>query len=314
MSAIVATSLIKAGSMGADTNKTKAETNTTSSTPTVTKTELVESKGIKAKVKAETKKTDSNSFDLNDFVKNKLIRNKSVKVLNIRKVGEKPLKGHGEWKAYLLLIDTQIGKRKQTFPEIIFVNAKDSLVTMSLLDGKSGDDIGRNLKPAMPESYYDKEHLILGKADAPNKIVVFSDPQCPFCKSYIPKLKKDVEKNPDKLAVYYYHMPLTRIHPASKTIVKVMEYLQKQGKVEDALKLYYLRVNPREKREKKILKAINKQFGLNISQKDINTPEIKKALEDDMQKAIDMMVKGTPTVFFNGKFDRSRVKYRDVLK
>jgi protein-disulfide isomerase len=200
------------------------------------------------------------------------------------------------------------------FPETIFVNEDDNLVTMSLLDMKTGDDIGKNLRPALPDSYYDKEHLILGNPDAKDKLVVFSDPQCPFCKSFMPKLIKDVEANPDKLAVYYYHMPLTRIHPASETIVRVMEHLQKQGKKDEALKLYNLKINPRERNEKKILDAINKQFNLNITQKDINTPEVKKAIADDMNKAGRMMVKGTPTVFFNGEFDRSRLEYKKALK
>jgi len=54
-----------------------------------------------------------------------------------------------------------------------------------------------------------------------------------FAKIIFQKSLKDVKANPDKLALYYYHMPLLRIHPASNTITKVMEHLQSQGKTED---------------------------------------------------------------------------------
>ena len=254
------------------------------------------------------------SFNLEQFVKTKLIKNRSVKVLGVRTIGEKALKEHGDWKAYMILIDTKIGGKKQTFPETLLVNEKDGVVALSLLDAKSGKDIAREISPDLPESYYDKKHLILGNPNAKNKVVVFSDPQCPFCKDFMPKIIKDVKNNPDKIALYYYHMPLLRLHPASKTITKAMEYLQQQGKTEDALKLYNLKINSREKNEKKILDAINKQFNMNLTLEQINSKEVKDALADDKEKATQMMVRGTPTVYFNGKFDRSRNEYKKALK
>jgi protein-disulfide isomerase len=254
------------------------------------------------------------AFDVENFVKSKLIRNKSVKVDKVRVLSKENLKGREDWQVYMILIDAKIGKRTQTFPEILLVNEKDKLVTMSLLDMDSGDDIAKNLKPKLSESYYDKKHLILGNPDAPNKVVVFSDPQCPFCKEYMPKIIKDVKANPDKLALYYYHMPLLRIHPASGTITKVMEHLQSQGKTEEALSMYKLKVSPRERNEKKILAQIKKQFNIELTPKDINTKEIKEALKFDEQKATEMMVRGTPTVYFNGEYDKSRMKYKEVIK
>ncbi len=262
----------------------------------------------------QTPEKKVNKFNLEKFVKEKLVKNRSVKIEGVRVLSEKKLEGHGDWKVYMILIDAKIGSKTQVFPETLLVNEKDKLVAMSLLDMETGNDITKNMKPDLPESYYDKKHLILGNPDAPNKVVVFSDPQCPFCKDYLPKIIKDVKAHPDKLALYYYHMPLLRIHPASKTITKVMEYLQSQGKTEDALKMYDLKINPREKNEKKILEAIKKQFNIEIDPKDINTEEIKKALEEDNKKATEVMVNGTPTVYFNGKFDRSRTKYKEAIK
>jgi protein-disulfide isomerase len=197
---------------------------------------------------------------------------------------------------------------------MVFINTKENLAAMSLIDMKTGRDLRDSIKPEMPASFYDKKHLVAGNPDAPNKIVVFSDPQCPFCIGYLPGLLKNVKAHPDKVALYYYHMPLLRLHPVSDTLTKVMEYLQGQGRAEEAMKMYSLKINPGEKNEKKILAAVKKQLGIDVSPEQINTPEIKASIKEDMKKASSMMVRGTPTVYFNGKYDASRDAYKKVLK
>ena len=153
-----------------------------------------------------------------------------------------------------------------------------------------------------------------GKADAPHKIVVFSDPQCPFCLDYMPGLLKDVRAHPDKVALYYYHMPLVRLHPVSEVLARVMEHLQSQGKSDEAMKLYQLKIDPRLTDEKKILAAIKQQLGIDLKPEDIDKPEYKKAVQEDMKKAASMMVRGTPTVYFDGKYDAGRNEYKKYLK
>ena len=253
-------------------------------------------------------------FNLENFVRHTLVQNPRIKVEKVTKIAEQPLAGRPDWKAYMFTMDLSAGKRKQRVPEMVFINNKDQLAAVSLIDMKTGRDLRNEIKPTLPASFYDKKHLVAGHADAPHKIVVFSDPQCPFCIGYVPGLLKDVRAHPDKLALYYYHMPLERLHPVSKTLTKAMEYLQSQGRADEAMKFYQLKMNLRQTDEKKILAEVKKQLGIDLKPEDIDKPEYKKAVEEDMKKAASMMVRGTPTVYFDGKYDAGRSEYKKYLK
>ncbi len=253
-------------------------------------------------------------FNLENFVRHTLVQNPRIKVEKVTKIAEQPLEGRPDWKAYMFTMDLAVGKKKQQVPEMVFVNSKDQLAAMSLIDMKTGRDLRNEIKPTMPADFYDKRHLVAGKADAPHKIVVFSDPQCPFCLNYMPGLLKDVRAHPDKVALYYYHMPLVSLHPVSEVLTRVMEHLQSQGKTDEAMKLYQLKIDPRLTDEKKILATIKQQLGIDLKPEDIDKPEYKKAVREDMKKAASMMVRGTPTVYFDGKYDAGRSEYKKYLK
>ena len=253
-------------------------------------------------------------FNLENFVRHTLVRNPQIKVEKINEISHQPIPGRSGWFAYMFTMDLSVGNRKQQIPEIVFVNPKEELAAMSLIDLKTGQALRNTIKPKMPQSFYDKKHLVAGNANAPHKIVVFSDPQCPFCLGYLPGLLKDVRANPDKVALYYYHMPLERLHPVSKTLTVAMEHLQSQGKVDEAMKFYKLKIDPRETNETKILSEIKKQLDIDLKPEDINKPEYREAVKADMKKAASMMVRGTPTVYFDGKYDPSRSKYKKFLK
>ncbi len=64
-------------------------------------------------------------------------------------------------------------------------------------------------------------HLILGKSSAPIKIVVFDDPDCPFCRKYLPMLKTLYEKNSEKVAIYVRYFPLD-IHPDAERKSRIL--------------------------------------------------------------------------------------------
>ncbi len=253
-------------------------------------------------------------FNLENFVKTKLVRNPKIKVLKVIPTATIPLKGRGEWKAVAFTMDLAIGSKKRSVPEILFVNEKQNLAAMDLLDLKTGVDLRRTVHPELGKSYYDPAHLIAGKADAPHKLVVFSDPQCPFCMEFTPKLYQDVKAHSDKVALYYYHFPLERLHPVSKTLVRVMEVLQKQGKIDEAMKLYTLKIDSRTTDRKKILDALKKQLGITIDPAELDKPEIEKAVKSDIEKGHSALVQGTPTLFIDGKFAHRRSAYKDLLK
>jgi len=252
-------------------------------------------------------------FDLNAFIKKSVVTNRQVKVNKVNVVAKKPLPGAADWTVYMVVMDLTYHKKSIKAPETIFVNEKAGLATMDMFDTASGKSFRRTMKPDLPEAYYDDAHLIYGNKDAAHKLVVFSDPDCPFCRQDVPRIIEDVKKNPDKLALYYYHMPLLKLHPVSDVLTRIMEVLQKQGKIDEALKMYKLKINYRETNATKILAEVKKQFGIDIPEAEINKPEIKDAVKADTDKGTNMMVNGTPTIYYDGKFDNSRIQYKAAI-
>ena len=59
--------------------------------------------------------------------------------------------------------------------------------------------------------------LLLGRREAKHRVIVFTDPQCPYCKKLHPELVKAVEMDPD-VAFFLKLYPLVSIHPDSARI------------------------------------------------------------------------------------------------
>ena len=129
-------------------------------------------------------------------------------------------------------------------------------------------------------------------------------------------------QDPNKYAVYYYHLPLPRIHPASVTLVQAMKAAELKGEKPDIMKLY-TQIQPdnpkkpnyvayREKDKKKILKVFNKVMGTHVTLKDIESKEVQEHVNKDKKISDDLMVGGTPTVYFNGEYDKSKHKYKNA--
>ncbi len=256
----------------------------------------------------------SAKFDLESYVKKDLIRNPKIKVKGVELIEKRDIKGHKDWKAYMILMDLVVKGKEDKYPETLFVNEKENLVAMDLYDYSKHKNIGRDMRPNIDISYYDDAHLIAGKKSAKHKLVVFSDPKCPFCQRYVPGIYKDVKAHPDTFALYYYHMPLKRIHPVSDALTRIMEVLQKQGKFDEAMKMYNANIALNETNEDKIIEAVNKQFKLNIKKEDINKQEIKDAIKSDINKANRVMLRGTPTVYLDGKYDPEVTSYKKFIK
>ncbi len=63
--------------------------------------------------------------------------------------------------------------------------------------------------------------LVIGNPKAPKKIIVFTDPQCPYCKELHPELKKVVKADPD-IVFFIKLYPLRKIHPDSYRIAQAI--------------------------------------------------------------------------------------------
>ena len=223
------------------------------------------------------------------------------------------------WKIYLTKMNIEISnevkgkevKKEISVPQTVFSNGE--LITPVLMNRKTGKNYLNEYRPSMPKSFYNEEHLLFGNRDAKHKIVVFSDPQCPFCMEIVPEIIDAVRRYPKTFALYYYHMPLLRIHPVSEILTRVMVVAQQKGENDKVLKLYSLKIKPNETNVDTVLKAVKKHSGLVVTKEEIDKKEVKDIIAGDEASAVEMMVTGTPTIYIDGKWDKMRNQYKTFL-
>ena len=250
--------------------------------------------------------------ELLKYIKKAVVKNPQVKVKGVTIIESKTHKDLPGWNILLTTMDLEYQKKDIHAPEMMFV--KDGLITGHLVDLKTGNDYRDNIKPTVPASYYDDAHLLFGNKDAKHKVLIFSDPQCPFCQEVVPAIFKAARENPTTMAVYYYHLPLLSIHPVSDVLTRVMHVAQHEGKTDIVEKLYSLKISPRETNMTKILSAVQAHAGYSISSTKIDAKETKEALKADSLAAGKMMVSGTPTIYIDGEWDKLRNGYKKLIK
>jgi len=246
------------------------------------------------------------------YIKKAVVKNPQVKVKGVSIIESKTHKDLPGWTILLTTMDLEYQKKQIHAPETMFI--KDGVITGHLVDLKTGNDYRDNIKPTVPESYYDDAHLVFGNKDAKHKVLVFSDPQCPFCQEIVPAIFTAAKENPTKMAVYYYHLPLLRIHPVSDVLTRVMHVAQHEGKLDVVEKIYSLKIDPRETDMTKILAAVKSHTGYSVSAEKVNAQAVKDALKADELAAGRMMVSGTPTIYIDGEWDKMREGYKELIK
>ena len=225
-----------------------------------------------------------------------------------------PLEKMPGWTTYFLKIDLDIKSKQKTISLTDMIFSNGVMVTKELYDLNTGKNIKEHLSPDVDPVLYDKQHLLEGTYTAPNKLLVFSDPLCPFCIDFVPELIRFVKANKEEFALFYYHRPLTQIHPAAIGLIKAMEAAKHKGIEDIVLKTYEEVFDLSLTDEKKILEAFNSALKTTITLEEMNQPEIIKALEYDISVAKTMLVNGTPTLFVNGKRDNTRMMHKKLLK
>lgn len=256
--------------------------------------------------------TQPENKQLVKYIKKSVVKNPQVTVKGVTVIESKTHEKLPGWTILLTTMDLEYQKKEIHAPEMMFI--KDGLVTGHLVDLKTGNDYRDNIKPSVPASYYDDAHLLFGNKDAEHKVLIFSDPQCPFCQEVVPAIFKSARENPTKIAVYYYHLPLLRIHPVSDILTRVMHVAQHEGKMDVVEKIYSLKISPQETDMTKILSAVKKHADYSVTAVQIDANEVKEALKADADAAGKMMVSGTPTIYIDGQWDKTRDGYKKLIK
>lgn len=250
-----------------------------------------------------------------EFEKKRLAQNPNVEIkgVSINSKKELPLAG---WNGYIMDVKVLVQGKEVNAKDIIFSDGK--YISLDLIDAVSGKSLKELVTPNLSDNYHDKSKLIAGTHNAKNKVVIFSDPLCPFCIDYVPEVIKYVQKNSDSMALYYYHYPLLGLHPAAGPLVKLIDIAKEKGIKDSELKAYNTDwekyFDSKSIDEKKILEAFNKEFKTTIKLEELQSEKINNLIEKDISMGEDAMVAGTPTIFINGVKDSSRMKYETLGK
>jgi len=247
-----------------------------------------------------------------NYIKKSVVKNPQVKVKGVTIVESKTDERLPGWSILLTTMQLEYQQKEVNAPETMFI--KDGLVTGNLVDMKTGNNYRDEIKPSVPNSFYDDGHLVFGNKDAKHKVLIFSDPQCPFCQDVVPAIFKAAKENPATLAVYYYHLPLLRIHPVSDILTRIMHIAQHEGKMDVLEKIYSLKIDPRETNMTKILAAVKSHAGYSVTAAQVNNKAVIDALKKDVDDAGKMMVSGTPTIYIDGAWDKRRDGYKKLIK
>lgn len=250
-----------------------------------------------------------------DFEKQRLKANKQIEVQDIQLSFKKELP-QKEWYGFLFDIDANFKGKQVKFKDIVFSNGE--YIALDLIHIDTHESIKKDVIPKLTNAYYKKENLLLGNANAKDKIVVFSDPLCPFCMDFVPDVIRHVQKYENNVALYYYHFPLLQLHPASGVLTRLMDVAIEQGRKDIILKVYEADwdqyFTEQETNEIKILEAFNKEFKMNITLEQIQSKKINEKILDDIQMGENALVQGTPTIFVNGEKDSKKTKFLELGK
>jgi protein-disulfide isomerase len=138
-----------------------------------------------------------------------------------------------------------------------------------------------------------------GPEDARVTVAVFSDYQCPYCKNVTPLLEQVMAKYPADVKVVFKNFPLT-MHKSARMAATAALAAARQQKFDDFHRALF--ENQQALDEAK-LNDIAESLSLNMEAfaKDLKDPALQQIISRDINEGQMAGVRGTPTVFVNGK-------------
>ena len=120
----------------------------------------------------------------------------------------------------------------------------------------------------------------------------------------MPLLEQVLEKYPTEVKLVYKNFPL-RMHPYSTKAAAAAMAAAKQGKFWEMYHKIFSQYNQLTDEK---LEGFAKEIGLDMKAfaKDRKSPDVRRKIQLDMQEGSMIGVRGTPTIFINGRRLRQR--------
>lgn len=154
---------------------------------------------------------------------------------------------------------------------------------------------------------------ILGNPNASIKIIVYSDPSCPYCKIFSPIMSEIMKKYgpTGNVAEIYRHYPLDKpdasgniLHPNAGNESQALECVASLGDNDKFWayenKMYSQNTTGTEGLNQKLLPIMAKDIGIDISKFNecLKSGKSKEKVEADYTSGVNAGISGTPTSFF----------------
>jgi protein-disulfide isomerase len=138
-----------------------------------------------------------------------------------------------------------------------------------------------------------------GKQDAPVKVVMFSDFQCPACAATHPVLQQVLTEYGDKVRFVVRDFPLTTIHKNAFRAAVAASAAAAQGKYFEYVEILY---KNQESLNDESLRKYAADLGLNLKQfeLDLASEKLAEEVRQDAGEGEKYGVNSTPTIFVNG--------------
>ncbi len=144
---------------------------------------------------------------------------------------------------------------------------------------------------------------ILGPADAPVRMVLFTDFECPYCRNIGPLIEQVLHRNPKTVNLVFKNMPL-KFHKMAEPSARAALAAHEQGKFWE----YHDRLFAASKLTDELLTRTASELGLDMArfEQDMASPTIRAKIQKDLIDAQKAGVTGTPTIFINGRVPKQR--------
>jgi len=150
------------------------------------------------------------------------------------------------------------------------------------------------------------EDWTLGPADALVTVTEYADVQCPPCAATAPVLRALQAKYPQDVRLVYRHFPLDSIHPLARLAGQAAEAAGAQGKFWEMLELLYGRQSEWSGKSEADFAAWAAEQAASLGldrarfEADLVSEKAVAALEQGLQAAQALGLRGTPSVAVNG--------------
>jgi NhaA family Na+:H+ antiporter len=192
------------------------------------------------------------------------------------------------------------------------------VVTLAMIVGVtwySHDDLKRYLstlpigggQPSTPQRVENWEPLVrehnatLGRQDAAVVVVEYSDFQCPFCRQFAHETRREIAaKYGDQIRMVFKHYPLQQIHPQAMTAAIAAQCARREGKFWEVHERFFSHPDALD-----IASVIAVGESLELSDSYVEcviNEKTRGEVEQDIQDASEVGVRGTPTFMVNGDF------------